>query len=732
MNSVPIDLKKARILIVDDVPENLHLLSSTLTDAGYEVRGVVTGRMAKLAARSATPDLILLDIRLPDLSGYEVCQQLKADPLTHDIPVIFLSALDNTLDKISAFKVGGVDYITKPFQLEEVLVRIQTHLTLQRAKLQICELNADLEQRVQHRTAQLEETNCHLTWEIAEREKVETALRESEARFRLLAENMSDLVCLHEPDGRYLYVSPSCETLLGFSSKELIGLTPYHFFHPDDLEHIQLEAHRPILRGDPISTTYRFRKKSGDYIWLETLATPILNESGQVIQLQTASRDVTERVTVQAQLTHDTLHDTLTNLPNRVLFMKQVELALKQANHRADYLFTVLFIDLDHFKLVNDSLGHLIGDQLLVAIAHIIEGCLRPNDMVARLGGDEFTILLDDTPDLTVVTKIVERIQGSLNIPLMLEGHTVFTTASIGIVFGAQQYEYAIDLLRDADTAMYRAKEAGRNRYEIFNQTMHIQAMQRLHLESALRRALEQQEFVVHYQPIIELKNRVLVGFEALVRWQHPEQGLVYPNDFISVAEDSGLISALGKYVLYQACQQLNYWQVQHPNAQALTVSVNISSQQFRQPDFIQQLDEVLEATNLNGSHLKLEITESMLIEDLDTVSQLLLQIKQRHIQLSIDDFGMGYSSLNYLHRFPINTLKIDRSFVNQMSADLDSQGIIRAIVSLAHTLGMDVVAEGVETLEQFKQLDALSCEFGQGYFFSRPVEAVLVDNLFN
>ena len=351
MNSIPINPNNGRILIVDDVPENLHLLSNTLTDAGYEVRGVVTGTMAILAARSGDPNLILLDIRLPDLTGYEVCQQLKADPLTADIPIIFLSALDDTLDKIKAFRVGGVDYITKPFQLEEVLARIQTHLALQQAKIQIRELNTDLERRVQQRTAQLESANQQLLREIAEREKMERALRESEARFRLLAENMSDLVCLHEPDGRYIYVSPSCETLLGFSSEELIGLNPYQFCHPDDLEHIRLEAHQPILRGDLISTTYRFRKKSGDYIWLETLARSILNEGNQAIQLQTASRDVTERVMVQAQLTHDALHDTLTNLPNRALFMKQVELALKQAKHRADHLFTVLFIDLDRFKL---------------------------------------------------------------------------------------------------------------------------------------------------------------------------------------------------------------------------------------------------------------------------------------------------------------------------------------------------------------------------------------------
>lgn len=716
---------KGNILIVDDTPENLHLLSDALTEAGYDVRGVVNGKMGLRVARSALPDLILLDIRLPDLSGYEVCQQLKANSSTRDIPVIFLSALDDTIDKIKGFQVGGIDYITKPFQLEEVLARIATHLALQAARKEIYALNVNLEQRVQQRTAQLQTANQQLQAEIAERQKVELALRESEARFRLLAENMSELVCLHQPNGQYLYVSPSCTTLLGFQPEELVGLHPDHLIHPNDVERIRLEEHLFTLQGAPLSTTHRCRRKDGTYIWLETLAKPIVDETGQVVQFQTSSRDVTERVEAQEQLAHDALHDSLTNLPNRALFIEQIEFAVRQAKRRPDYQFAVLFIDLDQFKLVNDSLGHLIGDQLLIAIARLLESCLRPTDIVARLGGDEFTILLDDVQEITDATRVAERIQEKFTAPITLAGHTVFTTASIGIVLGTHDYKGAADLLRDADTAMYRAKEAGRNRYQIFNKAMHLQAMQRLHLENDLRRALEHQEFMVYYQPIIALETQRLMGFEALVRWQHPEQGLVYPGEFISVAEDTGLILPIGKSVLQQACQQLKSWQQQFPSASQLTMSVNLSSQQLKQADFIQQLDEVLGITQLDGQYLKLEITESMLIENLEAVARLLYRIKHRNIRLSIDDFGTGYSSLSYLHRLPINTLKIDRSFVNQMTTEAESQGIVRAIVSLAHTLGMDVIAEGIETPEQFTQLQKLQCELGQGYFFFQPLDSL-------
>lgn len=708
MNITPANSEKT-ILIVDDTPENLHLLSTTLIEQGYKVRGVVNGAMALRVARSAIPDLVLLDILMPDMSGYEVCQALKQDPKTRDIPIIFLTALDEVLDKVKGFTVGGVDYITKPFQAAEVLVRIETHLALQTAKAKIIQLNAELEQRVKDRT---EELNCR-----------NAELQESEARFRLIAENMRDLICLHEPDGRYLYLSPSCQPLLGYHPDELIGTDPSELIHPDDRDRIRLENHSLALQNEPASTTYRIRTQSGNYIWLETLTQPILNQSGEVIRWQTASRDVTERVHAEEQLNRDALYDTLTALPNRTLFMERIEIALRQASRLAHYQFAVLFIDLDRFKLVNDSLGHLVGDQLLIAVARLLENCLRTNDTVARFGGDEFTVLLDDIQDFTDATRIAQRIQENLRSPFYLEGYTVFTTASIGVVLNSRDYQRGVEMLRDADIAMYRAKESGRAGYEVFDKAMHTQALERLQLESDLRKALERQEFLIYYQPIFSIALGELAGFEALIRWQHPTRGLVSPDQFISVAEDSGLIIPIGEWVLREACHQLQQWQTEYQGVNSLTISVNLASKQLKEPNFVQQLDAILLETELEGSCLKLEITESMLMEDTEAIKATLFQIKDRSVQLSIDDFGTGYSSLSYLHRFPINTLKIDRSFVQSMSADGGDVGLVQAIVTLAHTLTMDVVAEGVETVQQYNQLRELNCEFAQGFFFAQPLD---------
>ncbi|WP_416671909.1 EAL domain-containing response regulator [Egbenema bharatensis] len=708
---------KGTILVVDDTPENLQLLATTLTEQGYEVRGVVSGAMALRVARSVVPDLILLDILMPEMDGYEVCRILKTDERTCEIPVIFLTALVEVLDKVKAFAVGGVDYIVKPFQAAEVLVRIETHLSLQAANQQVRQLNTALEQRVRERTEALERQNLQL--------------QESEARFRLIAENMSDLVCVHGLKAQYLYLSPSCHTVLGYELDELLETTPYDLIHAEDQERVRLEVYLPVLRGEEVSSIYRVKKKTGEYIWLETKFKPIWNASGQVVQFQSASRDVTDRVRAEEQLSHDALHDALSGLPNRHLLMERIELAIKHASRTAEYCFGVLFIDLDRFKVVNDSLGHLIGDQLLIEVSRRLESCLRTTDTVARLGGDEFTILLDDIQGLTDVTKVAERIQQKLRSSFQIEGHTVYTTASIGIVLGSVDYHRGVDLLRDADIAMYRAKESGRDRYEVFDKAMHQQALERLQLESDLRRALEQQEFVLHYQPIVELVTQRLVGFEALIRWQHPERGLVYPDTFIAVAEDSGLIVPMGTWVLQAVCQQLRIWQAVAGSA-ALTVSINLVGKQLKSPNFVTQLDAILAETGLVGECLDLEITESTLLENTESIKTSLLQLRERGLQISIDDFGTGYSSLSYLHQFPINTLKIDRTFVQQMSHGKKDDSIVQTIITLAHTLHMEVVAEGIETTEQLDRLKALNCELGQGYLFARPLDQEQADHWVN
>ncbi|OYQ64646.1 GGDEF domain-containing response regulator [Pseudanabaena sp. SR411] len=585
------------ILIVDDMPNNLRFLSTTLTEQGYKVRSVTEGLMALTVAEAAKPDLILLDIMMPNIDGYEVCQRLKANEQTCDIPVIFLSALDEVLDKVKAFSVGGVDYITKPFQLEEVLARIQTHLSLRAAQKEISQLNTELEQRVRQRTAQLEQ-------------------------------------------------------------------------------------------------------------------------------------EIAERLQVQERLLHLALHDVLTGLPNRTWFMKRLEQLLQQVHQQSGYHFAVLFLDCDRFQAVNDSLGHLVGDQLLVSIARRIELCLRPGTMLCRLGGDEFAILLQDIEKPSDTIKVANGILHELAAPFQIGDYQVFTNVSIGIAMGSDIYKQPEHILRDADTAMYRAKANGKACYQMFEQTMHSRALHNFQLESDLRHALERHELVAYYQPIINLNNNQIDSFEALVRWKHPEKGLIDPSKFIPIAEETGLVMAIDLFVLQQACQQLRSWRDEGLADASLTMNVNLSVKHFMSFDLLAQIDHVLQETGITGNSLRLEITESDIMENAEFAGKIISQLRDRQIQLSIDDFGTGYSSLSYLHRLPIDHLKIDRSFVMRIGKNGKNTEIIRAIIALAKSLDMFTIAEGVETQDQLDQIRELKCEFCQGYFFSRPVEANAAKNL--
>src|SRR5205085_55381 len=384
---------------------------------------------------------------------------------------------------------------------------------------------------------------------------------------------------------------------------------------------------------------------------------------------------------------HAAFHDALTGLPNRALFTDHLKMALQRARRSHERLFATLFLDLDRFKVINDSLGHMIGDQLLVGIARRLEVCLRPGDTVARLGGDEFTILLEDLLDATDAIEIAERIQRELSVPFNIGGHEVFTTASLGIAPSSIGYERAEDILRDADTAMYRAKMMGKNRYEVFDKAMHDRAMNLLQMETDLRRAVDRQEFFLEYQPIIELKSGQVHGFEALVRWQHPERGMISPLDFIPVAEENGLIIPLGRWVLIEACKQLRLWQEQVPENPSFNLSVNLSSRQFSQPDLVEQIAAIIKETGVDARGWRQEITESMVMENIDTAVGMLTRLRSLGVEISLDDFGTGYSSLSYLHRFPINTLKIDRSFVSRMTDSSENAEIVRTIATLARSL---------------------------------------------
>lgn len=434
--------------------------------------------------------------------------------------------------------------------------------------------------------------------------------------------------------------------------------------------------------------------------------------------------EINERKQVEEQLRYNAFHDALTGLPNRAFFMERLKHTLQRAKRQKNYLFAVLFLDLDRFKVINDSLGHLKGDQFLIAIANRLEVCIRSTDIAARLGGDEFTILLDELQNVSEAIKVVERIQQELTLPLELDGQEVFTTASIGIALSSTlDYDQPENLLRDADTAMYRAKALGKARYELFNQEMYIKALVRLQLENDLRRAIERHEFQLYYQPIVSLANGKLSGFEALLRWNHPERGLISPTDFIPLVEESGLIVEVGYWALHEACRQMRSWQVSHQTNSLEKISVNLSVKQFSQPDLIEQIGEILDSTGLDAGSLMLEITESAIMENGDEANAALSELRKMGIKLSIDDFGTGYSSLSRIHNFPISVLKIDRSFVSPIDANGKNLEIIEIIITLAHKLGMDVTAEGVETKEQLAFLRKLNCECGQGYFFSRPLD---------
>ncbi|HST54119.1 MAG TPA: EAL domain-containing protein [Pyrinomonadaceae bacterium] len=525
--------------------------------------------------------------------------------------------------------------------------------------------------------------------------------------------------------GKLLRVNRSLCGFLGYTESELVCSSLQSVTQQEDLGAV-MAGLRSVLRrqSDSLQMEVRHRRRGGERVWALWNVARFEDAESEEVYLILQLQDITERKQSEERLRYDAFHDPLTGLPNRALFADHVKLTIARAQRHEGTRFSVLFCDLDRFKVINDSLGHMVGDQLLVEVARRLEGCLRQGDTVARVGGDEFTILVEDLLEEGEAVALAERIQKEVSAPFGLSGREVFTTVSIGVAVGTGGYKDPEDILRDADTAMYRAKSLGKARHVVFDQSMHASAVNLLQIETDLRTALEKKQFFLLYQPIVSLDDFKLCGFEALLRWHHPERGLISPLDFVPIAEETGQIIAIGEWALQQACRQMRRWEKEYGMASPLFISVNLSCKQFNNPLLLKQVRGVLAKTGISPRQLKLEITESAVMDNIDSATEMLSQLRDLGVQLSIDDFGTGYSSLSYLHRFPINTLKIDRSFVTRMAENTENVEIVRSIVMLAQVLGMDVVAEGVETKEQLKILRDLRCEYGQGYYFSRPSNA--------
>lgn len=627
-------LKKDIILVVDDSPVNIYFLFRFLDESGFEVLVAKNGLSALEQLQKITPELILLDVVMPDINGFKVCQLLKVLSHTKDIPIIFMTSLSDPVDKLKGLALGAVDYITKPFQKEEVLARINLHIKLRQL------------------TVYLQQQNESLKEEIAARTLAEVALQ---------------------------------------------------------------------------TLTEELEKR--------------VNERTRELRQTVSKLKNTQKLLLQREekLRYNANHDTLTNLPNRAWLMRRMNILIKHNLVRSDYLYAVLFIDLDRFKIVNDSLGHLVGDKLLKSVAMRLQACLGKNQTIVRFGGDEFIVLLENIKDIDDAIKVAERIKKQLSIPFKLPDYEVFTGASIGITISTMGYKQPKEVLKDVDVAMYYAKQAGRGCYKVFNPKMKTNTIAHLQLENDLRRAIVKtlntnynytSEFCLYYQPILSFSTDCITGFEALIRWNHPIKGLISPGKFISIAEETGLIKDLGWWILQEACRQLSVWQQQFAQKFPLVLNVNISAVQLKQVDLIKRINTILQQTKIPIDCLKLEITESCVLETSTTEAKILNQLKDLGIKLCIDDFGTGYSSLSRLHEFSIDTLKIDRSFIVRLNRSTEAKGMIQTIITLAQGLGMNIVAEGVETNLQLEKLRELGCDFWQGYLFSKPVDSTAINQL--
>lgn len=682
---------KQTILLVDDDELNRDMLGRRLVRAGFEVVSVESGEAALATASAGRVDLVLLDIMMPGMSGLEVLQRLRADHATARLPVILVTAKTQADDVVQGLEAGADDYVTKPVVMPVALARIKTQLA---------------------------------------RREAEAALCESEERYSLAVRGANDGVWDWRPGIDHAYYSPRWNEIMGYDAAPPATIDAwYSRIHPDDegRTRAEVDAH---LRGETAHLEIEHRIRRGDmYRWVLVRGLAVRDAQGRAVRVAGSMTDITE----------GKVADALTGLPNRVLFQDRLDRLFKNAARVPGFQFAVLFLDLDRFKTVNDGLGHAAGDELLVQTARRLEKNVRTTDSVARLdgadarppqpdghtvarfGGDEFAVILAGIHHPKDVTSVASRLNRALAEPFQVAGQEVFVSASIGISLSATGYTRADEMLRDADTALYRAKAAGRGGYELFDERMRDEVLRRLELETDLRRAIERHEFVLHYQPIVNLDTGTVSSQEALLRWQHPTRGLVLPGEFLPIAEDTGLIAGIGFWVVEEVTRQLRRWLVGHPSDDIPVVAVNLSVKQLAVPDLIDRVCRIIDEAGVPRRLFEFEITESLMMADPAVSEVILRRLKTEGFRLSIDDFGTGYSSLSYLQRFPVDRLKLDRSFLPQLAADSEAGGIVRSVILLADHLKLEVVAEGIETASQLQAVRSLHCQLGQGFYFRKP-----------
>ncbi|MFL6233137.1 MAG: putative bifunctional diguanylate cyclase/phosphodiesterase [Thermoanaerobaculia bacterium] len=688
------------LLMVEDNPGDARLIRRLLDKTALKpLRLTAVDRVSaalEFLRDQEKVDLVLLDVSLPDTRAGSLDSLTRIKRQAPDLPVILLTGVDDEELAVQAVRQGAQDYLIKQ-EIDEGLLGRAIRYAI-------------------------------------ERKRTEMALQESQERYALAVSGAKDGIWDWDLDSDRIYFSPRWKAMLGFADGE-IGDAPSEWLgriHPEDLPVVRQAISAHLLgQSADFESEHRMLHRDGGHRWVLTRGLAVRKGTGEAYRMAGSLSDITSRKAAEERLLHDAFHDPLTGLPNRALFMDRLGMAIVHAKRRLSYTFAVLFIDLDRFKNVNDSLGHSVGDELLIAVARRLESCLRPGDTVARLGGDEFTILLDEVADVDHAVQVAQRLHREMARPFQVQGHEVFVTLSLGITLGAGgDYERPEDVLRDADTAMYGAKGSGKARDAIFDRDMHDRAVALLRLETDLRLAIERSEFEIHYQPIISLTNGKIDAFEALLRWHHPGRGLLRPDSFVAVAEDTGLLVPIGWWVLREACRQLAEWQALPWASESLAVTVNLSGKQFVQADLVPRIEEILRETGIRPGGLRLEITEGTIMGQAEDAIAKLLALRGFGVKLYIDDFGTGYSSLSYLHRLPVDALKIDRSFISEMNGGDDRSEIVGTIVTLARILRMDVAAEGIETAEQVSRLRALSCHYGQGYFFSEPLAGIAAGGL--